>query len=495
MNPQLKQFLSTNYGLDANATDEQAQAFYDTLSPEAKAKCEPAGASMSAVGLDATATAELTRVNSIRRMATIFPGGSIPAEVVNGAITAQLSTQAANKLFLAHLAETCKPITNVVVGADRQTIGLNEAVEQSIQMKMGLRVAEPTPRLAELAGRSLGGIVERWLGAHNIDARNMGSEKLIDLAIRPLSVPGIGSRVASLAQSSDSFPNLLANVASKSLRQAYHEAFRTWSLWARRALLPDFKAGKRIALSGAPGLLARQEGGEIKYSTISDSAETVQLGEYTIGVRLTRRAIVNDDLEGFGRNLMELSASARRVEDDVCYAVLTANAALSDTVALFHSTHANLDAATANVGAPSIATLGLGRLALRKQTGPKSQILNLVPRYLIVPAALESVAYQYTSTAFTPTQASNVTSFASGGPTPLTPVVEPRLDNDSAYKWYMAADSAQIDTVEMDFLESEPEPVLKQEEDFETDDVKFCVRHSVSAKAIDHRGLYRNNGA
>jgi hypothetical protein len=37
--------------------------------------------------------------------------------------------------------------------------------------------------------------------------------------------------------------------------------------------------------------------------------------------------------------------------------------------------------------------------------------------------------------------------------------------------------------------------VLKQEIDFDTDDMKFAVRHTVAAKAIDYRGLYKNAGA
>ena len=42
------------------------------------------------------------------------------------------------------------------------------------------------------------------------------------------------------------------------------------------------------------------------------------------------------------------------------------------------------------------------------------------------------------------------------------------------------------------FLESEQSPVLKQETEWDTDDLKVAVRHCVAAKAVDYRGLYKD---
>ena len=53
----------------------------------------------------------------------------------------------------------------------------------------------------------------------------------------------------------------------------------------------------------------------------------------------------------------------------------------------------------------------------------------------------------------------------------------------------------EIDTVEVCFLQGEEEPVLTQETDFDTDDMKFKVRHAVRAFPLDFRGLYKNVGA
>ena len=52
-----------------------------------------------------------------------------------------------------------------------------------------------------------------------------------------------------------------------------------------------------------------------------------------------------------------------------------------------------------------------------------------------------------------------------------------------------------VDTVEVCFLADEPEPVTDDEIDFNTDDLHFKCRHTVVAKAIDWRGMFRSSGA
>jgi hypothetical protein len=57
----------------------------------------------------------------------------------------------------------------------------------------------------------------------------------------------------------------------------------------------------------------------------------------------------------------------------------------------------------------------------------------------------------------------------------------------------LAADTSQIDTVELSFLQGEEQPQLEQDWDFEKDCYKFKVRQTFGVKAIDWRGLFRNS--
>jgi hypothetical protein len=430
---------------------------------------------------------ESKRVTQLKQLGATL---NIPENVVNLSVANGHTVIDAKGAFLKHLTETCAPIHAVKVGEDRNRASLMACLSDAIRIRAGAKVDKPVERSLEMKSLSLIEMGRHYLQASGVqDAFTISRDRVWTMLSRQREY---GAQYAALAQSSGSFLNITLDAANKSLRQAYLDGQPTWVKWARRATAPDFKNVNRIALSDSPALTSRSEGGEIKFVTMTDSKESYAVVEYASGIRLTRQAIINDDLDAFGRIPQLQGASARRKEDDVVYAILTANAALADSVALFEaSTHVNY---TSSGTAISVTSLGVARALMRKQTGPKGAYLNLIPRFLIVPAALESIAEQYTSSQFVAAISSSVNPFATNGTTPLMPVVEPRLDANSSTKWYMAAANDAIDTVECCFLQDEPEPVLKQEVDFDTDDVKFAVRHTVAAKAIDYRGLYLNAG-
>ncbi|HQY89234.1 MAG TPA: Mu-like prophage major head subunit gpT family protein, partial [Tepidisphaeraceae bacterium] len=168
------------------------------------------------------------------------------------------------------------------------------------------------------------------------------------------------------------------------------------------------------------------------------------------------------------------------------YAILTANAALSDTVALFHdASHGNL---TSGTDAPTVATLGVNRAKMMKQTGPGGGYLNIKPATLIVPAELLTTAEQLVASLVDPSKSNDTMNPFRN----LSVVGEARLSANSATRWYLAADPRVIDTVEVAFLSEQPAPLLEQEDAFRTDVTSFKVRHVVAAKALEYRGLLRN---
>ena len=67
-----------------------------------------------------------------------------------------------------------------------------------------------------------------------------------------------------------------------------------------------------------------------------------QIAKYGKLFAITHEALVNDDLGAFTRIPQSFGASASRKVNQAAYAVLTANAAMADGVALFEdSTHGN----------------------------------------------------------------------------------------------------------------------------------------------------------
>lgn len=323
-----------------------------------------------------------------------------------------------------------------------------------------------------------------YLAFRGVDTRGMTR---LELATQILQ-----HRSAGMLSTSD-FGSLLANVASKRLRRAYDESKPSYQMWARRAPnAPDFKQMSVVNLGAAPDLLQVNEAGEFKYGSMTDGKEVYSMLTYGRIVSFTRQALVNDDLRGFDRLVGAFGNSAARLENRTVYAILTANANLADGTALFASGHSNLAGSGGVIG---VDTLGAGRAAMRKQKGLQSEELNIAPRSLIVPAALEQIAYQYTSANYVPATPANVNEFRAGGRTAVEPIVEPILDANSATAWYLAADNAQIDTVEYCFLDGAEGPVIESEIGFEVDGISWKCREDFAAKAIDFRGLYKNAGA
>lgn len=303
------------------------------------------------------------------------------------------------------------------------------------------------------------------------------------------------------------FSSVLLDAAKKTLLAAYEEANVTYPIWTRQApSTVDFKTINRVRLGEIPDPSIVPENGAYGETTTSDSKETYRVEKYGNIFSISLEAIVNDDLNAISRIPAQQGYAMRRKINKVVYAILTANAALSDSVALFHATShgANLDAT-----ALSIAALNVGWTIMAVQTGlTTGVILNLQPRYLIVPPALSYTALQIAGSIADPSNTAATTEDAArpnynsgtlnlygpNGSRPLTVVVDACISSsESATAWYLAAEPNQIDTVEVCFLQGEETPFLDREEGFSVDAVRYKIRQTFGAKAVDYRGLYQGN--
>ena len=245
-----------------------------------------------------------------------------------------------------------------------------------------------------------------------------------------------------------------------------------------------------MQLGEAPKLEPVNQSGEIKSGSIGESAEKYQLATYAKIIGINRQVIINDDLEAFTRIPLLFGRAAADLESDVVYSVITTNAAMSDTVALFHGTHGNLGSAAA----PSVTSLSEARKLMRLQsglqTGKNKQILNIEGKFFLFPAAIETTSQQVLAPIIA-AQSSNTNPFQGA----YIPICEPRLDASSATAWYLIADPAQIDTIELAYLQDQRGVYTETEQGFEVDGLRIKARLDVAAKAIDHRGMVKNAGA
>lgn len=394
-----------------------------------------------------------------------------------------------------------KEILDGIAAADSQGGTLNARGIQTVKDEQDVRAAG----IAEA-------LLSRVDGTAKItdNGRRFRSFSLIEMA--RASVEGMGIRTSDMSKmelagvalthrastalgfhSTSDFPGLLSALANKRLRNSYQENLPSYRMWARRAPnAPDFKNINAIALGNAPDLLRVNEAAEFTYGTIAEASEVYSAITYGRIVSLTRQALINDDLRAFDRIVTAFGASSNRLENRLAYANLTANANMADGNALFSAAH--LNNATGGGSALTAASLTTGRTAMRVQKGLATEELNLTPRYLIVPAALEQTAYQLTSSQYVPATVGAINEFRAGGRTAVEPIIEAVLDASSATAWYLAAGNDQIDTVEYCYVDGSEGPVIEQQMGFEVDGMQFKCRLDFATKAIDWRGMYRAVG-
>jgi hypothetical protein len=324
-------------------------------------------------------------------------------------------------------------------------------------------------------------------------AREFAVMSLVDIARDRLrasgaAIPWTRSEIVTRAMTTSDFPNLLQSTGDRTLRHAYEAAPAGVLQVARQSTARDFRAVNRLQLSEAPTLEKVNEAGEYTHGAMAEAKASYSLATFGRIVSLSRQSIVNDDLQAFQSLMAKMGFAAREFEATQLVGLLTANANMADGVALFHATHGNL-----GIGAPSalsVAGLTLGRKAMRLQKGLAGIAINATPRWLVVPASLETVGEQTLTQLFAVAwDATNP--FPNSG---LSLVIDPRLDAVSATAWYLATDAGQLEHLEYSYLESQQGPRLEARWGFEVDALETRISLDFGCGVVDFRGLYKSNG-
>jgi hypothetical protein len=399
---------------------------------------------------------DLCQRHAVPDLAASLVANGLPVDMARGKILDHLATRDAGR--------TMPRIETVVDETDVR----RDAVENAIMNR-----ASPGRVKLTDAGRQYRGLSLLEIGRELIEKEGVSTRGMDKLAL------------AQRALSTSDFPIVLANVANKTLRAGYESAPQTFKPFTKQTSAPDFKTIQRSQIGDAPQLKQVNEAGEFTYGSIGEGKESYNLATYGRIIAVTRQTLINDDLGAFADLPAKFGRAAANLESDIVWGIVTANAALNDGVALFHATHGNLGS-----GAIAVAGLNSMRGAMRIQKSLDGQFINVMPAYLIVPAALETTAQQYTSADFVSAKSSDINPFKSA----LQVLVEPRLDAASTAVWYAAADPMTIDTIEYCYLDGNEGVYIETRNGFEVDGMEIKARLDFAAKAIDYRGLYKSTG-
>lgn len=385
----------------------------------------------------------------------------------------QIGIETARAALLQSIARNAEPLGGgLVMTTEDEFDKFKAAAKSGLMIRAGLTAND---RSNEFRGYSLLELARASLHRRNVSTKGMDKMAVV---------------AAAFTHSSSDFDNLLADVANKSMMKGYEEAEETFQRWTSAGTLPDFKASKRVDLNTFPALPTVGEGAEYKYVTIGDRGETIQLATYGSLFSITRQAIINDDLDAFTRVPNKMGRAAIRTIGNLVYSVLTTNGNMSDGVALFHASHANLPTSSVLTTA-AVDAMGA---AMATQTDGSGNVLNIEMAYLLVPRTLKGLAMQIANSEFEvgatvgANKAMTAPNYVRGA---FEVIADARL---TGAPWYAAANPNIHDTIEVAYLDGNQSPTLEQQGGWTVDGVEFKVRMDAGVKALDHRGLGKNAG-
>ena len=393
-----------------------------------------------------------------------------------------ISLDAARAEILDHLAEADPFEGRTALPAQARSSGESESAYRDAATTAIMHRAGVLQGDIDAGARELRGLKLPQIARNILERSGRSTGAMSDVAVVSEALTGR----AGMMTTSD-LPAILANVANKTLRQAYESTPRSFVAWARRTTVPDYKEVSRTQLSGAPDLVKVPEHGEYTYGAVSDGKEVYSLSKYGKIIPISREAIVNDDLDALTRVPMAFGASAADLESDIVYSILTGNPVMGDGTPLFDAAHGNVGTAAAITE----AALGEAWRLFGQQTGLEGRPISILPRFIIVPPGSRAIEARKQVTATTPSSPADVNTFAGR----LQVVEEPRLiDAGGVDPWFLAADPVRIDTVEYAYLDGQEGVQTETRYGFEVDGVEIKARHQFAAKAIDWRGLFKNAG-
>jgi hypothetical protein len=344
------------------------------------------GAALERVRGEAAA-AERTRIAELNRLA----GDDVPAEVLRAAIDGGLDVPTASRNFL----EAVRARRAAVLAGGGQAPAAHSrnheqdctlrALQIGLMLRMGMQVVDPqasdTVRQQQARDAEMG---DRY--------RDLSAIDFCREAVRldGNTVPHRRDELVRAAVSGGNLVSIFTTNVSARLMAAYMEITDTTSDWCVEADVPNFKSNERHALGKTAQPKRLPRGGKAGHATRSASMEGYKIARYAQQFVVDEQDLIDDDLSAIMTMPTEMGIACGRLRPNLVYSIILANAALqADSVALFHTTHANI--ATGGGSALALSSLKTAIIAMSKQT-EDGVTLNLKPRFLIVPQDLKFTA-------------------------------------------------------------------------------------------------------
>jgi len=449
------------------------------------------------------ARAEQQRIADINALRANSPAGAAIEPVLQRAITGNLTIDQARSTVLMEERALVPPPVNQPHGG-----GVRVGADQTHQRNQNLYALGFMQRIGAQTTELLEGVrTEQDQQELARQGRRFTDMSLLDVCRHAIQIDG-GTPpdgrmevIQRAAVSGGSLSYIFTTSINARLIAGYNEAGDT-SDWCEVTDVANYLTQDRYQLDKMGALAKVPEGGTAEHAHLGDGREQYAIARYGKQLVLDEIAIINDNLDVFTKYPFQMGQAALRLRPDLVYSIILANAALSDSVALFYATtHVNL-----LTTALSAAALGasVSAMALQRQNGV---CLNLRASYLIVNPTLEWTAREIISSSelvLTGTTDNvrgsrnvmadlNLQLRVDGrlGAAGVTDPASGTAYTGSTTAWYLAA-APGANTIEVAYLAGTGRrPVLRS---FMLDrgqwGLGWDIKHSVGAKALDWRGLH-----
>lgn len=239
--------------------------------------------------------------------------------------------------------------------------------------------------------------------------------------------------------------------------------------------LPDFKERDLITINDAPDLLHVSEDGEYKDALISSTGEKIKLATFGREIKVTREAIINDDIDLIGKIPRKMVQAAFRLADKLMFSAIF-DGKMADGESVFIASNSQDGVTKDDYQALVMACY----TKIAKQKTSHGSPLGLKGDLLLASidhgATLEAVI----NTASKPDVFN-----------PAYKKFNEVISTDylEAINGAIGVTSRDFESVVMGFLDGNSAPLLETKEDWSTDGATFRITYDLSSKVVDRRGL------
>jgi hypothetical protein len=290
------------------------------------------------------------------------------------------------------------------------------------------------------------------------------------------------------------FSGLFGTSMNRALVRLYRQQNRWWEPIVQKTDLSNMKQQDRIRTHNFGSLTERtQDGVEYTELTWGETVETYSPTEYGNVVTVGRRALIDDDTRAIQRMPQHLARSAIVTINEYMSNLFTQNSgngpALADTFQVFNAANHQGNRVTDAFSRAALLNL---RTVMMKFNDDAGKRLDIIPRHLLGPVDLEDSMWEVWVSGQVPESANNAQNIVADSQRGIRNVITVPQWTDTN-NWYLMADPADADGIELGFLFGREEPELLSQQDplsglvWTNDVMSFKVRWDFGADWLDFR--------